>query len=137
MKKGTMQSNRCRLFVLDEADELIGSDSIKNIRSIYGRLLAANAKRSVFERLQVCFFSATLHSKEVRELSETIYFRPLWIDLRGQDDHCFIEIDPATFADDTSDFLTTDAVYRQFSLDGPVSLAGLSDKEVNSEKTNR
>ena len=86
MKKGTIQSNRCRFFVLDEADELIGSDSIKNIRSIYGRLLAANAKQSVFERLQVCFFSATLHSKEVRELSETICFRPLWIDLRGHDE---------------------------------------------------
>ena len=87
MKKGTIQASRCRFFVLDEADELISTDSVDHIRSIYGRIVAStDPNQSRFERLQVCFFSATLHSKEVRDLAASICSKPMWVDLRGKND---------------------------------------------------
>jgi ATP-dependent RNA helicase DDX1 len=141
VKKGTVRTNQCRFFVLDEADELISSDSGKHIETIYGRLLASNADQSRFERLQVCFFSATLHSPELRDLAEHICYQPLWIDLRGPEDsmlpdtvhHCFVPIDPSSFQASMG-FLTTDAVHRHGKLNEPVSLEGLNEKEANSEK---
>lgn len=142
MKKGTIQADRCRFFVLDEADELIGKDSLKDVKSIYSRLVAANANHSSrFERLQVCFFSATLHSKEVRELSDAICYQPLWVDLRGKDDsifpdtvhHCFVTIDPTTWSDGSA-LLRTDAVHRKGKLDQTVTFDKLTDKEASSEK---
>jgi ATP-dependent RNA helicase DDX1 len=36
-------------------------------------------------RLQVCFFSATLHSPEIKNLSEKICYQPQWVDLKGMD----------------------------------------------------
>eukprot|EP00948_MAST-09A_sp_MAST-9A-sp1_P004256 g4256.t1 len=39
----------------------------------------------VASRLQVCFFSATLHSDEVKALAKQICFRPVWVDLKGRD----------------------------------------------------
>lgn len=87
MKKGTILASRCRFFVLDEADELISTDSVDHIRSIFGRIVAStDPNQSRFERLQVCFFSATLHSKEVRDLAASICSKPMWVDLRGKND---------------------------------------------------
>ena len=137
MRKGSIGATRCRHFVLDEADELVSSDSVKNIKTIYGRISAANENKSRFERLQVCFFSATLESEEVRELAGSICHRPLWIKLRSTMPdtvhHCFVCIDPKDFMGD-QDFLKTDAVHRGGKLDNAVSLDGLDEDEVNSEK---
>ena len=36
-------------------------------------------------RLQVCFFSATLHSPEIKKLSDKICYQPQWVDLKGTD----------------------------------------------------
>ena len=36
-------------------------------------------------RLQVCLFSATLHSPEITKLSERICQLPTWVDLKGKD----------------------------------------------------
>ena len=36
--------------------------------------------------LQVCFFSATLHSPQIRELAERICVNPVWVDLKGGHD---------------------------------------------------
>jgi ATP-dependent RNA helicase DDX1 len=104
--------------------------------------LSSNADQSRFERLHVCFFSATLHSPEVRDLAEQICYQPLWIDLRGAEDsmlpdtvhHCFVPIDPTSFQP-TMEFSTTDAVHRHGKLNEAVSLEGLEEKEVNSQKS--
>jgi len=37
-------------------------------------------------RLQVCFFSATLHSPQIKQLADSICVNPTWVDLRGIDD---------------------------------------------------
>ena len=37
------------------------------------------------ERLQVCFFSATLHSPEITRLADQICHNPTWVDLKGDD----------------------------------------------------
>ena len=142
IKKGSVSCSKCRFFVLDEADELISNNSLQDVRSIYSRLVAAHTKsKSRFERLQVCFFSATLHSKEVRQLSDEICLQPFWVDLRGKDNsilpetvhHCFIDIQPQSF-DTAMGFLSTDAVHRKGKLETPVTLKGLSEKESDSEK---
>ncbi len=33
----------------------------------------------------MCFFSATLHSPQIRELADLVCHNPTWIDLKGQD----------------------------------------------------
>ena len=35
-------------------------------------------------RLQVCFFSATLHSPQIKQLADSICVNPTWVDLRGE-----------------------------------------------------
>jgi len=141
IRKEEIRVDRCRYFVLDEADELIGTDTVKNIRSIFSRLLAANESRSRFERLQVCFFSATLESKEVRELSDTVCHTPSWIKLRDQKEHvlpetvhhCIVSVSPKSFKK-SQVLLETDAVHRRGKLEEDVSFDGLNRDEVNSER---
>jgi ATP-dependent RNA helicase DDX1 len=56
------------------------------------------------DRLQVCFFSATLHSKEITTLADQICHNPTWVDLKGDDivpdtvHHVFISVDPSAAA---------------------------------------
>jgi ATP-dependent RNA helicase DDX1 len=70
IKKGAIHVHRCNIFVLDEANQLITADSVEHIQTIYARLVAARGHAvSRLDRLQVCFFSATLHSKEARALA--------------------------------------------------------------------
>jgi ATP-dependent RNA helicase DDX1 len=142
VKKGTIQPSNGRILVLDEADELISNEeSIKDIKSIYARLLAANSeKASRFDRLQVCFFSATLESKQVQELAETLCHRPTWIKLRQNDSilpetvhHLFIEVSPTAF-DSSLGIIQTDSVHRGGKLDAAISFDGLSEDEINSER---
>ena len=35
--------------------------------------------------LQVCFFSATLHSPQITQLAQQVCTNPTWVDLKGQD----------------------------------------------------
>ncbi|CAB9508555.1 ATP-dependent RNA helicase Ddx1 (Fragment) [Seminavis robusta] len=143
LKKGTIQPSRCRLFVLDEADELVSSDSVDNIQSIFGRLVASTeAHQSLFDRLQVCFFSATLRSKEVQELSSTLCHQPLWIDLRGQNDsmlpdtvhHCFIQLNPSTVKLKDDELIETDAVHRNGKLSAKVEVKKITDEASKSSE---
>ena len=147
MKKGTIQPSRCRFFVLDEADELISTDSVDHIRSIFGRIVAStDPNQSRFDRLQTCFFSATLHSKEVRDLAAELCDKPMWVDLRGQNDsilpdtvhHCVVDITPSAASakqwlkDDN--LIETDAVHRGGKLNAKVEIDKLSDQaSKNSE----
>lgn len=131
MKQKKIQSSRCRFFVLDEADELISNDSVDHIKAIFGRLLASTgANQSRFDRLQVCFFSATLHSKAVQDLAATLCHKPLWVDLRGQNDsilpdtvhHCVVNIRPTGKPLDDDDLIETDAVHRKGKLTAKIEL---------------
>lgn len=45
-------------------------------------LLPSSAGTRQTDRLQVCFFSATLHSAEVRKYADTLCHRPVWVDLK-------------------------------------------------------
>lgn len=53
--------------------------------------------------LQVCFFSATLHSPEVRMLSNFLCRNPIWVDLKGDEiipstlHHVFVDVDPVKY----------------------------------------
>lgn len=145
MKKGTIKASRCRFFVLDEADELISRDSLNHIRAIYGRLLAStDVKQDRFDRLQVCFFSATLHSKEVRSLAETLCHKPLWVDLRSPKNsmlpdtvhHVVVEVSPSAsfeLLSNDDDLIETDAVHRDGELSAKIEFGKLNNKERNSE----
>lgn len=144
LKKNKIQASRCRHFVVDEADELIASDAVQHIHAIYGRLVAANHGASQFDRLQVCFFSATLDTPEVRQLAGEICHDPFWVNLRGGGthgdsvfpdtvQHCVVRVSPETF-DSSSELVMSDAVHRRGKLDRPASLGGLSKEEANSEK---
>jgi ATP-dependent RNA helicase DDX1 len=128
---------------VDEADELIATDAVQHIHAIYGRLVAASHGASRFDRLQVCFLSATLDTPEVRQLAGEICHEPFWINLRGGGNggdsvfpdtvhHCVVHVSPDAF--DGSAFVKSDAVHRRGKLDRAVSLDGLSKDEANSEK---
>lgn len=97
-----------------------------------------------FDRLQVCFFSATLHSKEVRDLAETLCHKPLWVDLRGGNDsilpdtvhHCVINVSPDASPKllvEEDSLIETDAVHRKGKLNTTIELDKLKDKERDSE----
>jgi ATP-dependent RNA helicase DDX1 len=51
---------------------------------------------------QVCFFSATLHSPEIKRLAERICQNATWVDLKGTDTvpttvhHVVVRVDPST-----------------------------------------
>jgi ATP-dependent RNA helicase DDX1 len=142
MKKGTIGLQKCSMFVLDEADELITKDSLEHIQVIYSRLVAARGSPSRYDRLQVCFFSATLHSKEVRSLSERLCSQPLWVDLRGQNDsivpdtvhHCIIPVESDQYDGGTGDDLVTDSVHRGGKLNDSIPWSKLDDKDRDSER---
>ena len=141
VKKGTINTGRCNMFILDEADELISTDSVQHINSIYSRLAAIKGNASQFDRLQVCFFSATLHSKEVRSLSDKLCQRPMWVDLRGQNDsivpdtvhNCVVLVDPAKYTKSGEDSIT-DSVHRGGKLNSDTEWKTLNDEEVGSER---
>jgi ATP-dependent RNA helicase DDX1 len=141
VKKGTIQFTRGRFLILDEADELaINDESVKCVKSIYARLLVANQKTSRFDRLQVCFFSATLESKQVRDLADTFCHQPTWIKLRNNDSilpktvqHLFVEVAPTAWQPSMKP-LQTDCVHRGGKMGEPLSFDGLDDSATASEK---
>jgi ATP-dependent RNA helicase DDX1 len=133
LKKGTILPSRCRIFVLDEADELTSADSVDTILEIFRRLVASTAAhQTLLDRLQVCFFSATLQRREVRDLAEKLCHQPVWVDLRGQNDsilpetvhHCFVHVTPADLQD--REPIETDAVHRNGILSARVELSNIS-----------
>lgn len=143
MKKGTISALRCKFFVLDEADELITKDSLAHIETIFGRLAAANdAHRSGYDRLQVCFFSATLRSPPVRDLASKLCSHPMWVDLRGTNNsivpetvhHCVVKISPTSYESTGGKTVKTDAVHRMGKLESAVPWETLSPEEADSER---
>ena len=72
--------SRIRFFIMDEADHVLDNDGANSVM----RLFSSIPKGGTGEyRLQVCFFSATLHTPFVRDMTNRICMNPTWIDLKG------------------------------------------------------
>lgn len=80
VKSGLLDLSCIRFFILDEADKLLSSDSLSSILSIFSHCPGGGTGNN---RLQVCFFSATLHSPAITELANRICVNPIWVDLKG------------------------------------------------------
>ncbi|KAM6459416.1 ATP-dependent RNA helicase DDX1 [Liasis olivaceus] len=79
---GKLALSQVRFLVLDEADGLLSqgySDFINRIHSQIPQITSDG------KRLQVIVCSATLHSFDVKKLSEKIMHFPTWVDLKGED----------------------------------------------------
>uniref|UniRef100_A0A8B9QU87 ATP-dependent RNA helicase n=1 Tax=Anas platyrhynchos TaxID=8839 RepID=A0A8B9QU87_ANAPL len=79
---GKLNLSQVRFLVLDEADGLLlqgYSDFINRIHSQIPQITSDG------KRLQVIVCSATLHSFDVKKLSEKIMHFPTWVDLKGED----------------------------------------------------
>ena len=97
-KSGALSLSQIKFFILDEADRMI--DEPANLNTIL-QLYAACPSGGLGEnRLQVCFFSATLHSPEIKNLAEKVCVNPTWIDLKGFESvpetvhHVVFKVDP-------------------------------------------
>jgi ATP-dependent RNA helicase DDX1 len=84
LNRNKINTNNVRFFVLDEADQMVkDKESLSIVREIHQTLINTASKESA--RLQVCFFSATLHTPGVRELAEQMTYHATWVDLKGKD----------------------------------------------------
>lgn len=77
VKKGTLSLDNIRFFVLDEADTF-ATDNIRDVSFLHGKVPVRNG-------VQTLLFSATLHSPEIRHLSDKIQTFPTWVDLKGKE----------------------------------------------------
>lgn len=77
VKKGTFSMESIRFFVLDEADTF-ATDNLPDILFLHEKVPTRN-------RVQTLLFSATLHSPEIKCLSEKIQAFPTWVDLKGKE----------------------------------------------------
>jgi ATP-dependent RNA helicase DDX1 len=82
VKSKHLDLSQVRFFVLDEADRLTEPENMSQIMQLYN---ACPVGGTGDNRLQVCFFSATLHSEAIVNLSNKLCFQPVWVDLKGVD----------------------------------------------------
>jgi len=81
VKSGALSLGQIKFFILDEADRMVdNTHDLSDILQLYGACPGGGTGEN---RLQVCFFSATLHSKPIQELAAKICFNPTWVDLKG------------------------------------------------------
>jgi ATP-dependent RNA helicase DDX1 len=78
----TLDMTQVRFFILDEADKLAEKENLSSVMKLYNAIPIQGVGD---KRLQVCFFSATLHSPEITELASKICYNPTWVDLKGVD----------------------------------------------------
>ena len=82
LKSGALNLSQIKFFILDEADRLIETENLSGIMQLYNACPSGGVGDN---RLQVCFFSATLHSPEITELAGKLCVNPTWVDLKGVD----------------------------------------------------
>ena len=68
VEKKLIDTSQVRFFILDEADRLV-DDSLNGILDVFRSLPLGGTATN---RLQVCFFSATLHSPSIKDLASKI-----------------------------------------------------------------
>jgi ATP-dependent RNA helicase DDX1 len=98
LKSGSLSLANVKFFILDEADRMVDdNESMKSIMHLYS---ACPGGGTGDNRLQVCFFSATLHSPAIKELAEKVCVNPTWVDLKGFESvpdtvhHVVYKVDP-------------------------------------------
>jgi ATP-dependent RNA helicase DDX1 len=123
VKSGALDLSNIRFFVLDEADRLLSNDSLEAVLELFNKCPGGGTGQHrlqvpfsccqavticcITEPIQycpsqVCFFSATLHSPEIRRLAERICQNATWVDLKGTDTvpttvhHVVVRVDPST-----------------------------------------
>ncbi|XP_059354501.1 ATP-dependent RNA helicase DDX1 [Carassius carassius] len=79
---GKLDLCQVRFLVLDECDGLLTAGYTDFIMRIYNQIPQVTSDG---KRLQVIVCSATLHSFDVKKLSEKIMHFPTWVDLKGED----------------------------------------------------
>uniref|UniRef100_A0AAZ3Q0Y9 ATP-dependent RNA helicase n=1 Tax=Oncorhynchus tshawytscha TaxID=74940 RepID=A0AAZ3Q0Y9_ONCTS len=79
---GKLTLSQVRFLVLDECDGLLTAGYTDFIMRIYNQIPQVTSDG---KRLQVIVCSATLHSFDVKKLSERIMHFPTWVDLKGED----------------------------------------------------
>merc|ERR1719171_1659506 len=95
IRRGKLDVTQLKFLVLDEADDLQKKDDRGDIPR-----LNAQIKRGRRDRVQTLFFSATLHTPEVRKMIDEITTKPIWVDLKGKDSvpetvhHVIFRVDP-------------------------------------------
>lgn len=95
-KQGAADLSAIKFFILDEADRLVDGDNLPTVLELFN---ACPVYGKGLDRLQVCFFSATLHSPAITQLAATICTNPTWVDLKGKDSvpetvhHCILRVD--------------------------------------------
>lgn len=77
VKKGSLSLKDIKFFVLDEADTF-ATDNLKDVLFLHEKVPPTNG-------VQTLLFSATLHSPEIKKLSEKIQAYPTWVDLKGKE----------------------------------------------------
>uniref|UniRef100_A0A2M4AMX9 ATP-dependent RNA helicase n=1 Tax=Anopheles triannulatus TaxID=58253 RepID=A0A2M4AMX9_9DIPT len=82
ISNGYVLLNNCRFFVLDEADALLKQGYTELIDRLHKQIPKITADG---RRLQMVVCSATLHSFEVKKMSERLMHFPTWVDLKGED----------------------------------------------------
>lgn len=97
VKSKEIDLSSIKFFVLDEADRLIEPENLDAIMLLFH----ACPQQGVGDnRLQVCFFSATLHSIDILNVSNQLCHEPTWVDLKGKDSvpetvhHVIYRVDP-------------------------------------------
>ncbi|MCJ8750037.1 hypothetical protein PDJAM_G00194460 [Pangasius djambal] len=79
---GKLDLSQVRFLVLDECDGLLTAGYTDFIMRVYNKIPQVTSDG---KRLQVIVCSATLHSFDVKKLSERIMHFPTWVDLKGED----------------------------------------------------
>lgn len=82
LKKNALDLSMIRFFILDEADRLTDPENSASVGKLFS---ACPSGAAGDQRLQVCCFSATLHSPEIAQLSSKMCVHPVWVDLKGFD----------------------------------------------------
>ncbi|XP_003272810.1 ATP-dependent RNA helicase DDX1 [Nomascus leucogenys] len=96
---GKLNLSQVRFLVLDEADGLLSQGYSDFINRMHNQIPQVTSDG---KRLQVIVCSATLHSFDVKKLSEKIMHFPTWVDLKGEDSvpdtvhHVVVPVNPKT-----------------------------------------
>uniref|UniRef100_A0A3B3CF57 ATP-dependent RNA helicase n=1 Tax=Oryzias melastigma TaxID=30732 RepID=A0A3B3CF57_ORYME len=96
---GKLSLSQVRFLVLDECDGLLSAGYTDFINRIHNQIPQVTSDG---KRLQVIVCSATLHSFDVKKLSERIMHFPTWVDLKGEDSvpetvhHVVVPVNPKT-----------------------------------------
>uniref|UniRef100_A0A673GIY2 ATP-dependent RNA helicase n=1 Tax=Sinocyclocheilus rhinocerous TaxID=307959 RepID=A0A673GIY2_9TELE len=96
---GKLDLSQVRFLVLDECDGLLSAGYTDFIMRVYNQIPQVTSDG---KRLQVIVCSATLHSFDVKKLSEKIMHFPTWVDLKGEDSvpetvhHVVVPVNPKT-----------------------------------------